>query len=405
MKKKIKIMPTILLAALFGARLATVESMATTVTNGLTVHLKFDSSLVDSSGNGINGTSVALGTVDTKGVTFAPGFLGQAAHILVTLDGTTNNYVTLGYPAKLHFGSAASNDVSDFSVAMWLNIASSTADEPFISNKNWDSSGDLGWIISNESDGTRVQLTDDVNPKWNMVGHAGPQLEDKTWHHLAVTFQRTNLVSTYVDGVLVNTFSMAPAAGNAVGSLETDGQPNPPRGVPGPDWAINLGEDGTGLYATNNAAALDCLMDDVGIWRRALLPSEVQEIYTKATVSGQTLEVEPVSASVLPANYVMPAGSVNTNQPGFKARPYQTSATPGGTIAWAEGQQAGLYGPNLADLSGADANGYYTITNLVNWNISAVPRCCRGRGQLFGTGADLHQFPRARELLARGKQR
>jgi len=178
------------------------------------------------------------------------------------------------------------------------------------------------------------------------------------------------LVSTYVDGVLLNTYSIAPPAGGTVGSLETDGQSNPPRGVPGPDWAINLGEDGTGLYATNNGAGIDCLMDDVGIWRRALTANEVQEIYTKGAVSGQTLEQEPVFASVLPVSYAMPAGSVNTNQPGFRVRPYQTATTGGGTIAWNNNQQAGLYGPNLADLSGADANGYYTVTNVLNWSIS-----------------------------------
>jgi hypothetical protein len=74
--------------------------------------------------------------------------------------------------------------------------------------------------------------------------------------------------------------------------------------------------------------------------------------------------------TTLPASYAMPPGSVNTNQPGFRARPYQTAATEGGTIAWTEGQQAGLYGPNIADLSGADASGYYTVTNVVNWNIA-----------------------------------
>jgi len=371
MKKLIKFTSASLLAGILGLSLSGRIATATTVTNGLTVHLKFDNDLKDSSGHGINGTNVALGTVDTNGVTFATGFLGQAVHIVVTVDGTTNSYVSLGYPALLHFGSDATSNRTDFSVAMWVKIASSTADEPFISNKNWDSSGNQGWIISNEGDGTRVQLKDDVNPKWDMVGHAGPQLEDKSWHHLAVTFQRTNLVSTYVDGVLLNTYSMAPAGGNAVGSLETDGLGNPPRGVPGPDWAVNLGEDGTGLYATNDTAAIDCLMDDVGIWRRALTASEVQEIYNKASISGQTLEQEPLVTSVLPSNYAMPAGSVNTNQPGFRTRPYQTAASEGGTIAWTEGQQAGLYGPNIADLSGADASGYYTITNVVNWNISA----------------------------------
>lgn len=370
MKHRTKIISALVLPSLLALQFYAGVAQATTVTNGLTVHLKFDGDLLDASGHGINGTNVALGTVDTNGISFAPGFLGQAVHILVTVDGTTNSYVTLGYPALLHFGSDATTNTTDFSVAMWVKIASSTADEPFISNKNWDSSGNQGWIISNESDGTRVQLKDDVNPKWDMTGHAGPQLEDKSWHHLAVTFQRTNLVSTYVDGVLVNSYSMAPAAGNAVGSLETDGLGNPPRGVPGPDWAINLGEDGTGLYATNDTAAIDCLMDDVGIWRRALTASEVQEIYNKASISGQTLEQQPVVTSVLPSNYAMPAGSVNTNQPGFRTRPYQTTATEGGSIAWTEQQQAGLFGPNTADLSGADAGGFYSVSNVVNWNIA-----------------------------------
>jgi len=342
---------------------------ATTVTNGLVAHLKFDGNLLDATANKINGTNVSLGTVGTNGVTFAPGLLGQAVHILVTPDGTTNDFVTLGYPALLHFGSDATSDTTDFTVAMWLKINASSADEPFISNKNWDSGGNIGWVVSNESDGTRVNLRDDTNSRKDEVGHAGPQLEDHSWHHLAVTFVRTNVATIYVDGVSLSTLSIAPDSGNAVGSLDTDVLSDPPRNVPGPDWAVNLGEDGTGLYATNNGAGLDCLMDDAGIWRRALLPNEVLEIYTKGVVNGQTLDQEPGPAfsSVIPVSYAMPAGSVNTNNPGFRVRPYATAASGGGTIAWNDGQQAGLYGPNLADLSGADTNGYYTVSTVVNW--------------------------------------
>ncbi len=81
-----------------------------------------------------------------------------------------------------------------------------------------------------------------------------------------------------------------------------------------------------------------------------------------------------LSATPLPASYAMPAGTVITSGPGFRTRPYQTDPATdrrAGTIAWNEGQQAGLYGPNIADLTGADASGYYTVTNVVNWNINA----------------------------------
>ncbi len=144
MKVRIKSLSYLTVAALLAVLEQSPTLLATTVTNGLTVHLKFDGDLLDSTANHINGTNMALGTVDTKGVTFAPGLLGQAVHILVTVDGKTNNYVTLGYPAKLHFGSDATGDTIDFSVAMWLQIESSAADEPFISNKNWDSSNYRG---------------------------------------------------------------------------------------------------------------------------------------------------------------------------------------------------------------------------------------------------------------------
>ncbi|MGO8679216.1 MAG: LamG domain-containing protein [Limisphaerales bacterium] len=369
MRPRIKPVAWLALAAAIGFLQPAPELSATSVTNGLVAHLKFDGNLLDATTNQINGTSVSLGTVGTNGVTFAPGLLGQAVHILVTKDGTTNDFVSLGYPALLHFGSDATGDTTDFSVALWLKVSSSSADEPLISNKNWDSGGNLGWVISNESDGTRINLKDDINSRKDEVGHAGPQLEDQNWHHLAVTFARTNVASIYVDGVLLQTLSIAPDAGNAVGSLDTDVLGDPPRGVAGPDWAVNLGEDGTGLYATNNGAGLDCLMDDVGIWRRALEASEVLEIYTKGAVGGQTLDQQPGPAfsTVIPVSYAMPAGSVNTNNPGFRVRPYETAATGGGTIVWNDGQQAGLYGPNLADLSGADANGYYTVNTVVNW--------------------------------------
>ena len=66
----------------------------------------------------------------------------------------------------------------------------------------------------------------------------------------------------------------------------------------------------------------------------------------------------------------MPAGSVDTNQPGFMVRPYQTAAAPVATLAGTEDQLAGLDGPNLADLSGADTNGYYTVSTVVNWSSS-----------------------------------
>ncbi len=75
------------------------------------------------------------------------------------------------------------------------------------------------------------------------------------------------------------------------------------------------------------------------------------------------------AGTVIPPEFAMPAGSVDTSASGFLVRPYQTAAAQPNSLAWTEDQLLGLHGPNLADLSGADANGYYTVGTVVNWNI------------------------------------
>jgi hypothetical protein len=81
--------------------------------------------------------------------------------------------------------------------------------------------------------------------------------------------------------------------------------------------------------------------------------------------------VSSQAQTAIPPNYAMPAGSVDTTKPGFRVRPYQTTATHGGSLAWSEAQLAGMEGPNIADLTGVDAQGYLTVPTVVNWNISA----------------------------------
>jgi hypothetical protein len=65
---------------------------------------------------------------------------------------------------------------------------------------------------------------------------------------------------------------------------------------------------------------------------------------------------------------------VDTSKIGFKVRPYQVTNASPNTIAFTEDMLAGKQGPNIADLtqtvdgSPIDTNGYYTVTNVVNWD-------------------------------------
>jgi len=78
--------------------------------------------------------------------------------------------------------------------------------------------------------------------------------------------------------------------------------------------------------------------------------------------------------TVLPAAWAVTG--VNLSQPGFRVWPYQTDGNdPNGlqpnSLAWTEDQLLGLHGPNIADLAGADAGGFYTNETVVNYSIEA----------------------------------
>jgi hypothetical protein len=83
--------------------------------------------------------------------------------------------------------------------------------------------------------------------------------------------------------------------------------------------------------------------------------------------------------SPLPTNFVVAPGLVDTTKPGFLVHPYQTDASAAptaanpNTIEWTEEQLLGLHGTNVADLSGADANGNYIETNVINYDVAVTP--------------------------------
>ena len=110
----------------------------------------------------------------------------------------------------------------------------------------------------------------------------------------------------------------------------------------------------------------------------ALIPSGSSNYVTVSALDtrgsnivGAASFIEPTYAVLTPAIAVT---GVNTNDVGFKVKPYQTGAPNSGpTFEFAELQQYGLEGTNTANLSSTldgsaiDTNGFYTITNVINW--------------------------------------
>lgn len=254
------------------------------ITSGLLVHLKFDNDYTDSSGNGANASAAGSPV-------FTPGIIGQAVH--VTSTGTpanapaTNNYVSIA--------SGVSVGTGDFSVSLWAKVASHNDDKPFVSNKDWGSGGNPGWVLATESGGTKWNMDDGSSGRHDSSTVA-PQLEDGTWHNLVVTFMRSTIAEIYVDGQLVHVDSDAPNAGTTVSSLDTS-------------FPINIGQDGTGQYTDGGGeAAVDMLVDDFGMWGRALTPSEVMSIYSQGQKGQDLTTATGLVAAAPPMLSIAPQG-------------------------------------------------------------------------------------------------
>jgi phospholipase C len=266
----------------FGAATSSVASVkfyAGPIVSNLVAHLPFDNNFLDTSGRGNNAAYSTNGPGAGAAPTFVAGKIGQAFQYTTLSDGTRFEYATLGYPADLKFGTS-----NDFSVSCWVNYTNQSDDLPFISEKDWAASANQGWGIFTQSGGNaRVNFTGPNHNTDKFDTTQTPVIRDGTWHHLVVSVLRAvppqaAYVYIYVDGVLVNKSPMSLA-----GTIDTDALPfsyASPKSTWQTTWALNIGQDGTGVYYDmGNAYNIGAKVDDLGIWRRALTAKESKAIF------------------------------------------------------------------------------------------------------------------------------
>lgn len=257
------------------AALASVLGAATTVpagtiANDLVVHLPFDGDYINNAaGSAVTATAVGAPTIEA-------GRIGSGAvHISNAKDGSFFNYVTLGVPAELNFGGT-----TDYTISAWIKVNSKSGDPSFLSNKDWRSGGNAGYVLFVGGGG---------NFGWNYkpsggarVDSGGSGINDAAWHHVAVSYDRDGNALTFLDGVLANTTPIAPATETIDSGLAT-----------------NIGQDGTGSYTDGGGVEIDALMDDVAIWRRAVTAFEIQRVYQFGTNGVKVSDIpDPAGATV-----------------------------------------------------------------------------------------------------------
>lgn len=242
---------------------------------GTVLDLKFDN-------NANDGSSSALTPVVHGNPGFSQGRIGQA--ISFTSPG---QYVDLRSSNELQFG-----DSTDFSVSFWFKSDGINGDPSIISNKNWNSGSNTGWILAANS----------KNLIWNFktsgssrLDYQMPDVVDHTWHHIVVTHDRDGDARFYKDGALIHTVNIS----DRKGTLDSP-------------YTTKIGQDGTGSYGST----LTAKVDELQIYRKALTESEVHSMYETApplpptpvesvTLDQTELDLKsgapmPVTATVLP---------------------------------------------------------------------------------------------------------
>ena len=114
----------------------------------------------------------------------------------------TDNYATVGNLPLFDFGSTL-----DFSIEVRVKTSGFSGDPSIVSNKDWDSGNNKGFIISTifpNGPNWKVNIGDGSN-RADLTGSA---INDNQWHHLTATFDRDGDLTIYEDGSFVSSTSI-----------------------------------------------------------------------------------------------------------------------------------------------------------------------------------------------------
>ena len=214
---------------------------ADTVNTGRVGYWPFDGNADDQSGLGNHGVPMSGAAVTSSG-----GKFGGA----LSLDGV-GGFVEVADDASLNFGTGS------FTMAGWMRVASKAGggDHSFISKGNDQDTYALRLYEPGGIRGGMQTFTGGYGSTFNTRG--GVNLEDDTWHHVAMVVDRDNGVQQYyVDGGPVGSAAIT-GFGKTMGN----------------SFALRIGfDEAIGTSPTNGQ------IDEAALWNRALSVDEIAHI-------------------------------------------------------------------------------------------------------------------------------
>ncbi len=208
--------------------------------------------------------AILVGAVDGTVVgdpNWIVGIDGGAIDIFPASMSEFEDYIVLGAPGDISYGAY------DFTVSFWMKTPAGFSGDPaLMSNKDWDSGSNVGWVIAwgGSGDGIYQWNLDTSGPSRDDYDPTGPETADNQWHLVTVAHDRQGVATFYIDGEVRGQVDISAHAGNSLDA-----------GFP-----TVIGNDGMQNYHDKWGEYTRCAFDDVRIYNYALNPVEVATLYT-----------------------------------------------------------------------------------------------------------------------------
>ena len=180
--------------------------------------------------------------------------IATADNILKVNKGSGGTYV------RIPIDGTALQGMDRFTIELWIKANPDNSSDPsIVGDKDWDSGGNPGFTICRSGTSWKINIANTKRERYD-IG-SGKSIEDEAWHHLAVSFDKTNECNVYQDGELMTNSKLTYKA--------TDDMTSPYN-------YICLAQDGTQTYG-GGSPNWSGSFNEVRIWTDVLSQETIQK--------------------------------------------------------------------------------------------------------------------------------
>jgi hypothetical protein len=289
----------------------TCNNVSGSLTQGLVGYWPFCGNANDDSGHGNNGT--------VNGATLTTDRFGNS-NSAYSFNGA-NNYIEIGNSPQI-------DTMDDFTISTWYTTNTISPQFQHLVSKDFMGAPPTGdWDLFLNYNKVKFDITLNAN---NYFGLSNASIPLNTWNNIVITRNSSSgIVNTYINGVLDNTFT------GYIGTYSNIQR-------------LNFGRQGS-----SNQHFLNGKLDDIGIWNRALSPSEVTQLFNQNQCFTNTTVTDTLVINVGQLSYTNPVAYANN----ITIFPNPTST------------QVNISFNNITDLTGGNIN----IINSLGQQVATTP--------------------------------